>query len=111
MEATRCCIGSRADGEPLRPDRSEVWNLAREAPFRVLGTRRCTAAETCRGFHMNALSSRQFARRCRELMGRARNTAAVEQLQLWVEELGQQPDVPAHQVDDVGPGFSTQSAT
>ncbi len=28
---------SRADGEPLRPDRSEVWNLGCEAPFRVLG--------------------------------------------------------------------------
>ena len=111
MEATRCCIGPGLMENRCGLIGPKFGTLGARRRFGCWGTRRCIAAETCRGFHMNALSSRQFARRCRELMGRARNTAAVEQLQLWVEELEQQPDVPAHQVDDVGPGFSTQSAT
>jgi hypothetical protein len=57
---------------------------------------------------MNAEFFRAFARRCRELMMRARSTAAREQLRVWAEEFDLRADAmerksPNREIKEAGP--------
>jgi hypothetical protein len=44
-------------------------------------------------------------------MAHATNTAVVEQLRMWAEELEQEKDAPARPVEDTGTGFAERPAS